>query len=77
VVIGKRYSNESLKALSTIIYAFIQLMAVLSFIPSVKYFIFRSQGKNGKGTFAVDKWPWVLVALNIFRNSSMLAVALA
>jgi hypothetical protein len=55
----------------------VQLYAVLSFIPTVRYFIFKRQEKQGKGTFFEDKWPWVLIALNSVRNLSFLAVALA
>jgi len=54
-------------------------VAVLSFIPSVKFFMLRRQGKNDdeKGTFAEKKWPWILVALNILRNSALFTVAFA
>lgn len=79
MVVGRRYSNQSVLSLSTLIYSLIQLIAVLSFIPSVRFFIFRRQEKNDekKGTFAENQWPWVLVALNILRNSALFAVAFA
>ena len=52
-------------------------MGVLSFIQAVRFFIFRNQEKNGKRTFVEDKWPWVLVIINIFRNLSLLTVSSA
>jgi uncharacterized membrane protein len=76
VVIGKRLSNVSIKAFSTIVYCLILLIAVVSFVPTLKFFIFRSQEKHGKGSFAVDKLPWILVVINIMRDSSMLTMAL-
>jgi hypothetical protein len=55
----------------------IQLSVVVSFIPSVQYFIFRRQQKYEAGTFIVEKWPWFLVGINIIRDSSLLAVYIA
>ena len=77
MVVGRIYSNYNLKSLATLIYSIVQLIAVLSFIPSVRYFIFRRQEINNekKGTFAENKWPWVLVAINIMRNSCLIAVS--
>lgn len=76
-VTGKIYDNQYLFDISNIIYGLIQLGAVVSFIPSVNYFISRKHKNNGgHSSFIEDKWPWILIDLNIFRNIGILLGAI-
>jgi uncharacterized membrane protein YuzA (DUF378 family) len=73
MAIGKLYKQHSILFICKAIYGLILLIAVVSFIPTMSFFIKRRTSSHHDDFSPI--WPWTLLILNIFRDSSIYILA--